>query len=81
MTFSELPSTELRIINVEDLVKDDPISFTTIAIIVLGALVALAGLVFIIVKVSRYYSYDGVLARCSILGLFLLQHLSLLLPV
>ena len=52
--FTELPvdgtSTELP----TD-VKDDDLGFTTIAIIVLGALFALACLVFIIVKVSRYF--------------------------
>ena len=51
--FTELPvdgtSTELPPIDV----KDDDLGFTTIAIIVLGALFALACLVFLIVKVSR----------------------------
>ena len=53
-SFTELPidgtSTELPPIDVE---KDDDLGFTTIAIIVLGALFALACLVFLIVKVSR----------------------------
>ena len=35
--------------------EDDDLGFTTIAIIVLGALFALVCLVFIIVKVSRYF--------------------------
>ena len=47
---TELPSKELPIA-----LKDDDLGFTTIAIIVLGALFALACLVFIIVKVSRYF--------------------------
>ena len=45
---TELPSKELPIA-----LKDDDLGFTTIAIIVLGALFALVCLVFIIVKVSR----------------------------